>query len=117
MSRDLCGSIVADSWLMPILRMPPFFAGLADGAGVGAAWLAGAAAAAVTTGFGASVGLAATAGAWVAGAAAGAAGFGASVGLAAGAAVWAAQAVRSPAPMPAPSVDKIKKRRRERPRG
>src|SRR5215212_6158363 len=121
MSRDLCGSMVADSWLIPILRMPPRLTGLSAVAGVGAAALAGAAAAAVTTGLGASVGLAATAGALVAGAAAAgavvAAGFAASVGLAAGAAGWAPQADISPAPTPIPTVERIKKCRRERPRG
>src|SRR4051812_8411686 len=113
MSRDLCGSMVADSWLMPIFRMPPFLTGLlAAAAGAGVAAPDGGAAAAVMTGFGDACGAAATAGAVVA-AAAGAvvaaeAGFGASVGLAAGAAGWAPQAVRSPAPMPAPRVVRIR---------
>src|SRR5215212_5485436 len=121
MSRDLCGSMVADSWLIPILRMPPRLTGLSAVAGVGAAALAGAAAAAVTTGLGASVGLAATNEALVAGAAAAgavvAAGLAASVGLAAGGVGWAPQAESSPAPTPIPTVERIRKRRRGRPNG
>src|SRR5688500_18369959 len=113
MSFDLCGSIVADSWLIPIFRVPPRFGSLpaAAGAGFGEVAPAGAAAAAVTTGL--AVGWA-TAGAVVAAGAAGlvsagllSAGLAGSAGFAAGA-CWP-QAVSRPAP--APTVARIRKRR------
>src|SRR3954454_8619976 len=103
MSRDLCGSMVADSWLIPILRMPPFFTGLAAAAaGAGVAAPEGGAAAAVTTGLAVGCGAAAAAGALVAAAgfvSAGldSAGFWAGACCAAGGVGWAPQAVRSPA--------------------